>query len=106
MWGPTNQNNTHETFRQELHAAYLSHREIVLQAAYRIIGIRDVAEDILQTVFLRLVERPEIQTEFCRNPKAYLYKAAMNEAFNIYRIQKRQKLLAGDIETLEIAEPE
>jgi DNA-directed RNA polymerase specialized sigma24 family protein len=58
----TTDNENNETFQKEFEALYLEHRDMVLQAAFRTIGIKEDAEDILQTVFLglfkRLINRP------------------------------------------------
>jgi RNA polymerase sigma factor (sigma-70 family) len=97
---------TTEIFRQELEALYLENREMVLQTAHRTIRNKADAEDVLQTVFLRLLERPELQRDFRSNPKGYLYRAAINEALNVMDAQKRQRLADDDINSLEIPAPE
>src|SRR5690242_12160253 len=107
MWR-ADQEKTVETFRQEFQAAYAAHRDAVVQAAYRIVRSLEDAEDILQTVYLRLMKSPDIQREFCKNPKAYLCQAAINEALNVYKARKRKKVADEDITELEIpaAEPD
>src|SRR5206468_10703101 len=57
------------------------------------------AEDVLQTVFLRLLRRgapPDLQ----KNPKGYLYRAAVN--LSLTTIQSRRRhVLTGDMESFE-----
>ena len=106
---PTENHKNNETFQKEFEALYLEHRDMVLQAAFRTIGIKEDAEDILQTVFLglfkRLINRPELQSNFCRNPRAYLYQSAMNKAIDFYNARQRQNELEQELETLQIAPP-
>jgi RNA polymerase sigma factor (sigma-70 family) len=60
------------------------HHRRVLRAAYRITGSMPDAEDVMQTVFLRLVnlERP------VENAGSYLYRAAINGALDLLRRRK------------------
>jgi RNA polymerase sigma-70 factor (ECF subfamily) len=54
-------------------------------------GNRQDAEDVLQTIFLRLIRR-ESPPALTQNPKGYLYRAAVNESLNVIRTRKRQEL--------------
>ena len=60
------------------------HHRRVLRAAYRITGSMADAEDVMQTVFLRLasVEGP------VENAGSYLYRAAINGALDLLRRRK------------------
>jgi RNA polymerase sigma factor (sigma-70 family) len=106
MLTTTDRKKTTETFQSELEALYLENREMVLQAAYKTIRNKEDAEDVLQTVFLRLIEQPELQTGFRSNPKGYLYVAAINEALNVIDARERQRLTDDDIDSFEIPVPE
>jgi len=106
MATPTHDEKTNEIFKQEIEALYLGSREMVLQTAHRTIGNKEDAEDVLQTVFLRLIEQPDLQRDFRSNPKGYLYRAAINEALNVMDAKKRQRLTDIDIDSLEIPAPE
>ena len=60
-----------------------NHRR-VFQAAYRITGNAADAEDVLQTVFLRLVRKGE-EAHASDLPASYLHLAAINGALDIVR---------------------
>src|SRR5206468_3073309 len=56
-------------------------------------------DDAAQTIFLRLLNR-EFPKDLLKNPKPYIYRAAVNESLNIVRSRKRRPL-ANDVERLE-----
>jgi RNA polymerase sigma-70 factor (ECF subfamily) len=64
-------------------ALYEQHYESVFRAALRVTGSRADAEDVLQTVFLRLLSRNE--HESAERPSAYFRRAAVNAAVDILR---------------------
>lgn len=68
----------------ELEALFREHYDRVFRTAYRITGSTADAEDVLQTVFLRLARR-ETLPEFSPNAAAYLTRAAINAALDIVR---------------------
>ena len=61
---------------------------LVYRAAYRITGSNEDAEDVLQTLFLRLLRR-EILPDMDRNPRAYMHRAAINIALDIVKLRSR-----------------
>lgn len=63
------------------------HHAQVLRAAWRVTGNATDAEDVLQTVFLRLLRRDESQPP-PENIAAYLHRAAVNAALDIVRARK------------------
>jgi RNA polymerase sigma-70 factor (ECF subfamily) len=65
-----------------LEAIYREHSRMVLQAAYRVTGNAVDAEDVLQTVFMRLAARKE-SPDFTTGSSAYLRRAATNAALDI-----------------------
>jgi RNA polymerase sigma-70 factor, ECF subfamily len=67
---------------------FKEHHGMVYRAAYRITGNAEDAEDVLQTLFLRLLRR-EDPPEFQSNPKAYLHRAAVNVALDVIRVRRR-----------------
>lgn len=76
-----------------LEQAFVSHKDLVFRAAFRITGNAGDAEDVLQTVFLRLLkqEAPGIQ-----NLPAYLHRSAVNASLDLLRRSKRAVTLSFD----------
>ena len=95
----TSQSSSDETFVQALGAIYREHYQLVYRTAYSVTGSRQDAEDVLQTVFMNLLDRG-LSGGLLRSPKAYLYRAAVNAALNTIRFRKRHNLVDGvdDIE--------
>ncbi len=73
----------------ELEKAFLKHHEMVYRAAFRITGNASDAEDVLQTLFLRLLRR-EWAPDYQHGWPAYLHRAAVNVALDIVRTRTRQ----------------
>lgn len=69
---------------------------LVYRAAYRITGSNEDAEDVLQTLFLRLLRR-EILPDIEKNPKAYMHRAAINIALDIVK-QRGRSVASGNLE--------
>ena len=63
---------------------YERHYEAVYRAALRVTGRPDEAEDVLQTVFLRLLSRSDLD-EAAGRPAAYFRRAAVNAAVDLLR---------------------
>ena len=61
---------------------------LVYRVAYRITGSNEDAEDVLQTLFLRLLRR-EILPDMDRNPRAYMHRAAINIALDVVKLRAR-----------------
>lgn len=84
-----------------LETVYREHAETVLRAAYRVTGRMADAEDVLQTVFLRLAGRdadaPTV--ELGPGTAAYLRRAAINAALDVLRSRKRQRAVDLDGES-------
>ena len=63
---------------------YERHFDAVFRAALRVTGRPADAEDVLQTVFLRVLSGSE-QAEAARRPAAYFRRAAVNAAVDLLR---------------------
>jgi len=63
---------------------YARHCETVFRAALRVTGNPADAEDVLQTVFLRVLSRSE-DDEAAQRPAAYFRRAAVNAAVDLLR---------------------
>jgi RNA polymerase sigma-70 factor, ECF subfamily len=77
-----------EPFPQEFDDLFQEHYVTVYRTAYGVTGRVEDAEDVVQTVFLRLLQR-EKPREFLKNPRGYLYRAAVNVSLTI--VQRRQR---------------
>jgi RNA polymerase sigma-70 factor (ECF subfamily) len=75
----------------DLEQIYTAHHQRVLRAAYRVTGSAQDAEDVLQTVFLRLVRR-EGGSPLSDSLGNYLHRAAVNAALDIVRSRKTSRL--------------
>jgi RNA polymerase sigma-70 factor (ECF subfamily) len=87
----TMSNTTDGRFSGGLDALFRDHRELILRTAYGVTGSRDDAQDVLQTVFLRLIRR-ELPPDLAKNPRAYFYRAAVNVSLSLLRQRKRRPL--------------
>lgn len=68
----------------ELETVFREHHALVFRAACRVTGNAADAEDVLQTVFLRLVRR-DGSVLVMKNVESYLYRAAVNVALDLVR---------------------
>ena len=74
---------------EELEALYLEHSRLVYRTAYSVTGTTQDAEDVVQTLFLQLL-RHRIPPRFMNDPRAYLYRAAVNSSLNVVRLRRRR----------------
>ena len=79
----------------ELESLFQAHHGRVFRTAQRITGSAADAEDVLQTVFLRLIKGQE-EYDLSKNPEAYLSRAAINASLDLLRSRTRSKLVALD----------
>src|SRR5688572_6542752 len=84
-------NVTNEPLEQEFEELFHEHYPLVYRTAYSVTGTREDAEDVVQTIFLRLY-RQKSWRSFKNNPKAYLYRAAVNTAISVVRLRRRHVL--------------
>lgn len=73
----------------ELESLFTAHHVRALKAAYRITGSMSDAEDVTQTVFLRIAQTGAA-SEAMANPGSYIYRAAMNGALDAIRKRRRE----------------
>jgi RNA polymerase sigma-70 factor (ECF subfamily) len=71
--------------------AFDQHHTMVFRAAYRITGNTADAEDVLQTVFLRLSARTEASDDVA-TMENYLRRAAVNASLNLIERRSRQNI--------------
>src|SRR6186997_1920359 len=71
----------------DLERIFLEHQGRVFRAAYRVTGSLTDAEDVLQTVFLRLMRR-DATAAGVEHLGSYLYRAAVNTALDVLRTRR------------------
>src|SRR5215467_11430063 len=88
----------------ELEKTFRENHAMVFRAAYRITGNAGDAEDVLQTVFLRMLKR-DPEAEVVGNMPSFLHRAAVNAALDLMR--SRQNIRSIPLDELEpvLAEP-
>src|SRR6478736_7190678 len=84
----------------DLERTFREHKELVFRAAYRVTGNANDAEDVLQTVFLRLV-RLEKFPEIANLP-GYLHRSAVNASLDLLRGKKETFSLDEDPDQTEV----
>ena len=86
----------------DLERMFREHHGMVFRTAYRITGSASDAEDVLQTVFLRLAGRGP-SAPALENPEHYLRRAAVNAALDVVRSRRTDE--AAPIADLKSTEP-
>ena len=79
----------------EMETLFQNHHGRVFRTAQRITGSAADAEDVLQTVFLRLIKGQEAY-DLTANPEAYLSRAAINASLDLLRSRNRSKSVGLD----------
>lgn len=74
----------------EIEEIFRRHHALVFRTAYRIIGSTEDAEDVLQTVFLRLVRRPGAIGDIA-GVESYLYRASVNASLDLVRSRRKSQ---------------
>lgn len=87
------------TLPREFERLFREHYEFVYRTARHITGNPQDAEDVVQTLFLRLLGR-ELTGDVNANPRGYLYRAAVNIALDVLRARKRRAYTDDDPEFL------
>ena len=82
-----------------LERLYTEHVDRVLRAAHRVCGNMTDAEDVLQTLFLRLARTADI--DLSPNPGAYLHRAAVNAALDLIRSRARSRSVSIEAAPVE-----
>ena len=77
----------------ELEEAFRAHHSLVFRTAYRITGNAGDAEDVLQTVFLRMLRRGR-NADPLDNAESYLRRAAINAALDVVRSRRADQTVA------------
>jgi RNA polymerase sigma-70 factor (ECF subfamily) len=78
-----------------LEVLFQQHHQRIFRTAYRVTGSAADAEDVLQTVFLR-VARGQATAVTAENTEAYFSRAAVNASLDLLRSRKRARAVAID----------
>jgi len=76
----------------QLEEVFRAHQACVLKAAYRITGSMADAEDVSQSVFLRLARRT-VDPGRIANLQGYLHRSAVNAALDLIRSRGQRQLV-------------
>src|SRR5262245_15643732 len=79
---------TMDTAALEFERLFREHSHFIYRTAYSVTGNSQDAEDVLQGLFLGLLQRG-LPPGLKENPKAYLYRAAVNLSLNTLRTRRR-----------------
>ena len=90
--------------KADLERMFREHHALVFRAAYRVTGNAEDAEDVLQTVFLRMMKRAEGAPPV-EHLASFLHRAAVNAALDLVR--SRQNVRSVPLDELEpvLSEP-
>jgi RNA polymerase sigma-70 factor (ECF subfamily) len=81
---------------EELGVLFREHYKVLFRVAYRLTGSESDAEDVLQTVFLRLTPSGALR-DLSPNPRGYLYRAAVNASVDLLRSRARANSVSLDV---------
>jgi RNA polymerase sigma-70 factor, ECF subfamily len=84
---------------QEFEILFREHYALVYRTARVITGSADDAKDVLQTIFLRLLQRA-VPPDAHKNSKGYFYRAAVNVSLDMLR-SRRREILVDDFTLIE-----
>jgi RNA polymerase sigma-70 factor (ECF subfamily) len=84
---------------QEFDGLFREHYLLVYRTACAITGRPEDAEDVLQTIFLRLMRR-SVSLDIRENPKGYFYRAAVRLSLDTLR-KRRREVLTDDFSEIE-----
>jgi RNA polymerase sigma-70 factor (ECF subfamily) len=80
---------------QRFEEVFNAHSQLMYRTAYGVLGRHEDAEDVVQTIFLRLI-RQEFPPDLGKNPERYLYRAAVNSSLSTIRNRRREVLVDND----------
>jgi RNA polymerase sigma-70 factor (ECF subfamily) len=88
---------------EDLEAVFREYAPMIYRTARMVTGSAEDAEDIVQTVFLRLL-RGEYKSKLQGNPRGYLHQAAVNLSLDVLR-RRRRRTFIHDVDTLAAPDP-
>ena len=73
---------------RDFESIFREHSPMVYRTARAVTGREEDAQDVVQTIFLRLI-RGDYSAGLRANPKGYLYRAAVNLSLDVLRARRR-----------------
>ncbi len=83
------------TAGDDLEGLFREHGDQIYRTAYRVTGSPTDAEDVLQTIFLRLAASKE-RRDLSPSPGSYLHRAAVNASLDLLRGRTRARSVSFD----------
>ena len=80
----------------DLGGLFRDHYKGIFRVSYRITGSQSDAEDVLQTIFMRLTSDWS-NRDLSPNPRGFLYRAAINASLDLLRLRKRANAVSLDV---------
>src|SRR5678816_4771805 len=77
---------------RQIETIFKAHAQLMYRTAYGVLGTHHDAEDVVQTIFLKLI-RQEFSPVLERNPDAYLYRAAVDASLSTIRSRRHEVLV-------------
>ena len=87
---------------EEMETLFREHHDQVFRTAYRVTGSAVDAEDVLQTVFLRIMRQEN--RKLSPNPGSYLHRAAINTSLDLVRSRSRSRSVSIEDADFELIE--
>jgi len=87
---------------EELESLFREHHDQVYRTAYRVTGSAVDAEDVLQTVFLRIMRQEN--RNLSPSPGSYLHRAAINTSLDLMRSRSRSRSVSIEDADFELIE--
>ena len=88
---------TKPSLPEDLEELFRQHSDFICRTAYQITRNSQDAEDILQTIFIRLMRRESL-LDVSANSKAYLYRAAVNLSLDLVSLAALSRSVCFDHE--------
>jgi RNA polymerase sigma-70 factor (ECF subfamily) len=90
---------------REFEQMYREYAPLVNRTAWGVLENREDAEDVLHTVFLKLL-RKGFPPEFHTNPRPYFYRAAVNVSLDVLKARRRHPTIHPvELEHVEAVHP-
>jgi RNA polymerase sigma-70 factor (ECF subfamily) len=90
-----------ELLNPDIHSTFLAYRTKLRQAALKILGSREQAEDVVQEVYLKIVEATS--TFNVRQPVAYLYQTVRNLSIDHHRRAQLESHIFSEEDGAEVS---